>query len=634
LITLEFVSRRALVGGIVVAAALGCSTKSVVVDPSPSTTPNQPSTSTAFGGATNAAATPPLPISGGTLIAITRPDGSAVAVASDPDEDAVHVVSLADPPSLLGTLYLQPGDEPGRLVADAAGRVHVALRRGGAIATIMPTSSGASLLMRRDVCSAPRGLDYDPTTDSVWVACATGELMALPAGGGDATLSAQLDRDLRDVVVDQDAVYVTRFRSAEILTLNRAGALQNRTLPAIPVTTSGVALPDVAWRAVHAQPGAGLRMVYQIASTAPIDVAVPPGVSSYGDTTNNQFQGVGNGVVSVAVGSFGGTTSISAVGITSNPVVDLAVSPDGTFETISVDGALESMYAMTPDLVQLGAMIPSSANAPNSFVAIADARAATNPVVVAQWHGPKPGLVVVRAPAGAPLASASLEGIVSLPQKSSHVDTGFDVFHTATQAGIACMNCHPEGGDDGHVWTFQLDSGTRVRRTQALRGGVITASAPYHWDGDMPDLQALCDEVFTHRMGGDSLSAQQTPVLARFLNSLPRIPVSRSLDPVRVEKGQAIFEGSGACATCHTGGRGTLTANMDVGKTDSIGEHAPLQVPMLLGIADRAPYMHDGCAKTLLDRLNDTKCAGTAHGNTAQLSDDDKQNLVEYLESL
>src|SRR5437773_649694 len=66
---------------------------------------------------------PPPPISGGTLIALR--DGRT-AVAADPDRDAIHVIDLPD--RTARSVPLDPGDEPGRLVEDGAGRVHVALR--------------------------------------------------------------------------------------------------------------------------------------------------------------------------------------------------------------------------------------------------------------------------------------------------------------------------------------------------------------------------------------------------------------------------------------------------------------------------------------------------------------------------
>ena len=53
--------------------------------------------------------------------------------------------------------------------------------------------------------------------------------------------------------------------------------------------------------------------------------------------------------------------------------------------------------------------------------------------------------------------------------------------------------------------------------------------------------------------------------------------------------------------------------------------------PSLTGIADSAPYLHDGSAATLHDVLVQTR----GHmGNTSSLSDDDLDALVEYLRSL
>ena len=533
---LKFSSRGILGVSLTIAAAIGCSEKITVVNPPPDN--GNPQAAPVFNGAAIQSATPPIPISGGTLITIIKQDGSAIAVASDPEEDTINVVQLGASPKLIGTLALQPGDEPGRLVADPAGRVHVALRRGGAVATIIPTDTGASLLARRDVCSAPRGLDYDASNDSIYVACATGELVSLPASGGAATMKVQLDRDLRDVVIDGKNMYVTRFRSAEILTVSEAGAILNRSAPQLPLTVTSAAAPDVMWRAVHNVRG-GIVAVNQIASNNPIDVAVPPGQSSYGGGSSNQELGPVGSVVSVAVTSFGGTSGSQAVSVNSNQIVDVAVSPSGDFETVSVDGNLETAVM---GLQPLHTANPPGSDTPDEFVAIADAQGATQPSIVLQRRGTRAGLVVIPMQASLPqVLDDSLS--VDFPQKVSHVDTGLDVFHMPTQAGIACMNCHPEGGDDSHTWTFSFADSTRVRRTQSLRGGIITASAPYHWDGDMADLQKLCDEVFTHRMGGGSMTTDQTPVLARFINSMPRIPVSTSLDQDRVAKGQVIFRG-------------------------------------------------------------------------------------------
>ncbi|HVR21266.1 MAG TPA: hypothetical protein VMS65_16245, partial [Polyangiaceae bacterium] len=76
----------------------------------------------------------PPAISGGTLLVLRS---GALAVASDPERDAIVVADLGSG-TVRGTIALEAGDEPGRLVEDATGRVHVALRRGGAVVTVDP----------------------------------------------------------------------------------------------------------------------------------------------------------------------------------------------------------------------------------------------------------------------------------------------------------------------------------------------------------------------------------------------------------------------------------------------------------------------------------------------------------------
>ncbi|HZL16818.1 MAG TPA: hypothetical protein VFG23_03625 [Polyangia bacterium] len=127
---------------------------------------------------TASAADPPPAISGGTLAIL--PDG-VTAVAADPDRDTIAVANLTTQ-TLTAKIALQPHDEPGRLVADAAGHVHVILRRGGALVTIDPVAG--TIVTRRAACPIPRGVAYDPATDLVHVACMGGELVSFPAAGG------------------------------------------------------------------------------------------------------------------------------------------------------------------------------------------------------------------------------------------------------------------------------------------------------------------------------------------------------------------------------------------------------------------------------------------------------------------
>src|SRR4029079_15693774 len=78
------------------------------------------------------AAVPPAPINGGTLL-IAKDGHTAIAAA--PDRDRVSIVDVSAR-QVLATIALQPGDEPGRIAEDGAGRVHVVLRKTGEVATI------------------------------------------------------------------------------------------------------------------------------------------------------------------------------------------------------------------------------------------------------------------------------------------------------------------------------------------------------------------------------------------------------------------------------------------------------------------------------------------------------------------
>jgi CxxC motif-containing protein (DUF1111 family) len=95
-----------------------------------------------------------------------------------------------------------------------------------------------------------------------------------------------------------------------------------------------------------------------------------------------------------------------------------------------------------------------------------------------------------------------------------------------------------------------------------------------------------------------------------------------------VARGKALFEDAVvACASCHSGAKLTNNESVDV------GTGRKFQVPSLIGIRNRAPFMHDGCATTLFERF-DASCGGTKHGDVSGLSEGDLDDLVAYMDSL
>jgi cytochrome c peroxidase len=209
----------------------------------------------------------------------------------------------------------------------------------------------------------------------------------------------------------------------------------------------------------------------------------------------------------------------------------------------------------------------------------------------------------------------------------SVADTGHKLFHEAASqsTGLACASCHPEGHEDGRTWKFDLIG---ARRTQEL-GNNVLETAPLHWDGDMTDLGTIMSEVFVHRMGGAPQGPRHVDAFSGWMSKLPKVRVSATTASVKsIEHGKELFDDATVgCATCHSGTHFTNNLSMDVG-TGKV-----FQVPTLVSISARAPFMHDGCAATLKDRFG--ACGGSErHGHTAHLSDTQRAALVAYLTTL
>jgi cytochrome c peroxidase len=78
------------------------------------------------------------------------------------------------------------------------------------------------------------------------------------------------------------------------------------------------------------------------------------------------------------------------------------------------------------------------------------------------------------------------------------------------------------------------------------------------------------------------------------------------------------------CAGCHAGPRLTNNENHDVGTGGAY------QVPSLVDVAARGPWMHDGRARSLRDAV----MLGEGHGAARHLDAERLSDLLRYLESL
>ncbi len=600
--------------------ASGPSTSDFGATPQPSVGPNpgiggEPgfgfSQQPAVQGETVESALPLRPVSGGTLLVLRD---QKLALVADPDRDQLFVVDLVGA-SVARTITLEVGSEPGRAAEDESGIVHVALRGTGKLLSLDPLSG--ELKGTRDVCAYPRGV---ATAEGlVHVACAEGQLVSLStdASVNEPTRSLKLDRDLRDVVIASDGLWVSLFRTAQVLRLDAAGQIIKRIAFPIMQGAVGNSVASVAWRMVP-NAGGGVIVVHQRAFTG----EVVPSAGGYGET------GVTGGMVSTAISTVteDGDTMGTSVALSAPLPVDVAQSPvSGRF--LLASAAVEhpqqgSLFGRTL-LVRPGEL--AFATAPHdTFGGVSqefgspEQSIPRGQVVSVAFAGDVP-LLQYREPSSLVVGGRGIE----LPGESV-TDTGNTLFHLETSSGLACASCHPEGQEDGQTWHF---AGFGPRRTQTLRGGLL-GTEPFHWDGLETDFAALTGDVMQGRMGGPSLDETQNQALARYLDALPGMPAPVAASTPSVERGKALFnDATVACATCHTGSRFSNDQTMDVGSRDGM-----LQVPGLIGLWARAPYLHDGCAKTLLDRF--TTCDTGKHGAVNQLPSDDLRALSDYLETM
>ncbi len=652
-----------------------------------------------------------VPVTGGTLLVTS--DGKT-AVAADPDRDLVSMVDLPTR-TLVAQLELPTGAEPGRLVEDASGQVHVLLRRGGGIADIDVATH--SLVALRQVCALPRGIAFRASDSTLLVSCMTGALVTMDTNATNREPLARVTvegpagpvTDLRDVLVIGSNVFVTTFRSATVLPIGPDGvvvgqpiALNTRVDPSagelaaagLPGGTPQSFVPAVAWRAVVGPTG-DIVVVHEGGTDRVINVsladnggtqtpamtsctAAEPGgqfctqacsSSEYGGTVCTTTCSSTPPVAPVCTSTpgapicappilIGAVSSVSQSGVVSDgPAlpngalpVDIVPSADGTHYTVALAGNPGGTLAAdgTPLLNILTVPAVNTSGTPASNAATFDGdlcglafatSGITVPGQVTALALDATGQTVALTREPASLQYVTASGVVVIPLSATSVaDEGFDLFHTNTGRGMTCAGCHAEGQDDGRAWKFtdgfDADGApveVKPRRTQTFRAGFL-GTAPFHWDGEFPGLPALMSDVFVHRMGAATApTPAQQGALGLWMNGIPpkmHDAPSAAL-AASIEAGQGLFQDPNlGCASCHSGSNFTNNQSTD------IGFGYPLQVPTLIDVAFRAPYLHDGSVATLTDRFYDITARSGKHGNTASLTGAQIANLVDYLSSL
>ncbi len=427
---------------------------------------------------------------------------------------------------------------------------------------------------------------------------------------------------------------MTNFRSAHVTRIDPEGNIVDEQ--GLPVRrrsigfenpTRDIMVPNTAWRTVST-PDGGWLMVHQASTQRELAVAgpeeEPPPDSGYGGggTPENPCGNAVHTVLSLADEAFSAHSS-PLLSEATLPV-DVAIAPDGRRVAIAAAGH-QHFQDSTPNSTGVvwvpvdhftSDTEPGCETPPSLPVASGQYTAVTfdsQGRILAQSREPAFITRIDPEDPHRPL-KLSLEG-------PSRADTGHGLFHLDAGAGVSCATCHPEGGDDGHVWRF-LNIGER--HTPSLAIG-LEGTAPFHWEGDLHDMRELVDDVHVGRMGGAPLNDEWVEALQSYMFSIPIPAPRRAIVEPAVQRGTALFNDWG-CATCHAGQSKAGNENV------MLGFEYSLQVPGLRSVSLHPPYMHDGRSPDLQSAVEDM--LQRTRPDAATPSDEDMADMLAYLESL
>jgi YVTN family beta-propeller protein len=195
----------------------------------------------------------------------------------------------------------------------------------------------------------------------------------------------------------------------------------------------------------------------------------------------------------------------------------------------------------------------------------------------------------------------------------------------STNGALACASCHPDNArTDGLTWFLQGNT----LQTPLLLGRIHDDAAPFKWDGQDSDIRASLTNT-VKRLGGTGISSKDAKDLEAFITSMPAPRAPTVDDAKAVARGKQLFESTTTgCLNCHDGPLST-----DAKRHDIAPDLNAVDTPSLIGLANSAPYYHDGSATTLEAVLRNN---GSIHsmGRTSRLTDAQISDLVAFLRTL
>jgi YVTN family beta-propeller protein len=608
-------------------------------------------------------------------------DGSRLYVA-DADNNQLVVVDAAAR-KVLQTIAV--GNEPSHVLTAPDGRVFVSNRQSRSVSVVDPVAGRE--LARIAVGTEPTGMAFTPDGRTLLVANTTNaNVSVIDVATLQQTRIIPTDPDPYDItMLPGGHAYVTHTRAGTVSVVDLATGTVLRGInlgPTPDITSNQIRAPEGPVTPVISSTG----RVYIPLSLAGTDGNLSPNLETVGYSGSVSATSVTPPVVVPAMATVDSATGTLLPGAgfaavnncnTEPPEVRTDVPP---MTLLSLGTALSGPSAavldphgvyvyvahMNSNNVAIIATNPAKAPSPalnsdglnalpQGVVTLVNVGAGPNglaiPPTAAEayvYNSFDHTISVIGPDAGRDKVIELTRFSVGATSLSPEQDLGRRLFYSASDprmstaaiGGVACASCHLQGREDGRTWQFPEGP----RNTPTLAGRHLATTAPYHWDGGLSDMPAF-SQVVTSRMGGTGagLSDADFNAIGAFLDGQapPDNPYRTATLSASAQRGQALFAGAAACITCHSGADytdnlfhdvGTLVNQTVTGKPEAASFPHGLNTPSLRNVFISAPYLHDGSRATLRARIMDSP--GNMHGNTSQLSSDQVDDLVAFLQTL
>jgi len=236
------------------------------------------------------------------------------------------------------------------------------------------------------------------------------------------------------------------------------------------------------------------------------------------------------------------------------------------------------------------------------------------------------------------------------PKNTTMVREGGRLFFNAGrtfQNQYSCSTCHPDGSEDGLTYDL-TGTGRDLENTITLRE--LSNTSPFKWNGKNVSVYMQCGMRFSRFVTRtESFSPEELNAVVAFMfQKLENPPNVQQLSDGQLteaqQRGKDIFERTvtndgrdipekDRCITCHPPPYFTDQSLTTVGSSFATDREEFFDTPKLNNIAETAPYLHDGRARTL-EEIWTVYAEKDTHGYVNDLTKQELNDLIEYLKSI